>query len=130
MTVHELLGAVHDAGGRLSIADGGQLDVERVPKCLVPELKRLKARIVDHLLEENFHRLVERFNLKPVPPERLKEIENGRQWRSVSASNLEPTNQARWNGSGYRWQRAPHEVACDSSDRAVGQQLEDDWEDL
>ena len=120
MTAHELLRAIHDAGGRVSIADGCQLAVEGVPKRFVPELKRLKAEILRHLRLEDaanafsdaqfvgygfdmflaalktdpiFQRLIERFNLKVVPPKRLKEVENGREWRPVSASNLEPANQ-------------------------------------
>jgi len=48
MTAQELLEAIHDAGGRVSIVDGW-LEVERVPKRLLQELKRLKAEIVRHL---------------------------------------------------------------------------------
>jgi len=61
------------------------------------EERRCRAAIV----EENFRRLAECFNLKEVTRERLREIATGKAWRIFSAKS-----QPEWQGLTYRWQQA------------------------
>jgi|SRR5215469_12411814 len=98
---------MHVAAGSSSHPEAGFASLT-YPDHLGPELKRMKAQIVEHLLEENFRRLSETFNLKPVTREGMTEITNGQPWRIL---NTRP--QSEWK-TRYRWERVHHDGECDS----------------
>lgn len=138
MTARELIDQIHEAGGKLRVIDG-QLYSKRIPERLAPELKRLQVEIAGYLRLEavanqfshaqlvgygfdTFRaalrtdpvllRLVGCFSLKPVSPERLREIEDGRQWRSRSALNLEPAEQPQRKPTKQPWIDGPRCLGC------------------
>lgn len=104
MNAPELIHEVKAAGGTVELAPEGRVRVSHAPRYLGPELKRMKRQIVGHLLDENFRRLVERFNLKPVTRERMREITGGQPWRILnSRPHSEWKPRYCWERGAPRW---------------------------
>ena len=97
MTVPDLLQQINQAGGTVWLTLDRQLHVKRVPKHLVPELKRMKSAVIRHIEGDNYRLLVKTFNLKRISREKLKQIENGQNWRIADTQS-----DFTWKGSRYR----------------------------
>jgi|SRR5215831_6383169 len=139
MTACELIQEIKTSGGSVELAAGGRIRVTHAPRHLALELKRMKPEIVSHLrleaVENQFsdaqlvgygfdtfraalrtdpvlQRLVGRFSLKPVSPERLREKEDGRQSRPGSALILEPAKQPQRKPTKQPWIDGPRCLGC------------------
>jgi len=106
MTAADMVQAIRRVGD-IRLAQG-RVQVRQCPPGL-RELARCNEESIRGILEEeNFRRLTERFNLKPVTPERMREITGGQPWRIL---NTRPHSE--WK-THYRWERVHHDRECDT----------------